>query len=234
MPYGPVKVSGLRESVISGMNSDYYIVHDSVQSAEHSVEAIIPFLQYYDRDVQIISILVPYMPYERMRGISENLSDAIYKAVSANNLEWGKDFAVIISNDAVHYGDEEWGGNNYAPYGSDSSGYRLAVAHEHEIIDNCLTGNITAGKIKKFTEYTVSEENYRDYKWTWCGRYSVPFGLLTVLNLQKSFGENLSGYLLKYATSIDHPHVPVKDSGMGTTAPAYLRHWVGYAAIGYR
>ena len=54
----------------------------------------------------------------------------------------------------------------------------LAVAHEHEIIDNCLTGGIVKMNIKRYRDYTVQDTNFRDYKWTWCGRYSVPFGLL--------------------------------------------------------
>lgn len=234
MPYGSVKVSGLREEMIKYLSNDVYVVNDSAQASEHSVEAIIPFLQYYNRDVEIVSILVPYMPFDRMNEIAGNLSDALYRISTTGKLAWGSDFAIVISNDAVHYGDEDWGGKNYAPFGSDTAGYNQAVGHEYEIIDNCLAGEIQIPKIKTFNGYTVNENNYRDYKWTWCGRYSVPFGLLTSYYLQKNTGENLNGYVLKYATSIDHPHVPVQEFGMGVTAPANLRHWVGYAAIGYR
>ncbi len=234
MPYGPVRTSNLRNALIKNMNPDYFIVHDSVQAAEHSVEAVTPFIQHNNRDAEIISILVPYMPYERMNEISVNLSEAIQSIFLKNNMEWGRDFAVVISNDAVHYGDDDWGGKNYAPYGADTAGYKLAVEHEYEIINNCLAGEITTGKIKKFSEYTLNENNYRDYKWTWCGRYSVPFGLLISYYLQKYTDSALSGRLIKYATSIDHPHIPVRDFGMGVTAPAGIRHWVGYAAIGYK
>ena len=34
---------------------------NDMQTVEHSVEAIVPFLQAYNRDVEIVSILVPYM-----------------------------------------------------------------------------------------------------------------------------------------------------------------------------
>ncbi|NTW53396.1 MAG: AmmeMemoRadiSam system protein B, partial [Chlorobaculum sp.] len=37
-----------------------------------------------------------------------------------------------------------------------------------------------------------------------------------------------------YATSISQPHLKVDDLGMGQTAIATLRHWVGYPAIGFR
>lgn len=234
MPYGNVLVSSLRNEIIGQLNTDLYEVNDTVQSVEHSVEAIIPFLQYYNRDIEIISILVPYVYYNKMDEISEPLARAIKTVTDKYNLQWGKDFAIIISTDAVHYGDEDWGGKNFALYGTDSAGYKLAVNHEYEIMNNCLTGNILQAKIKKFVDYTVKEEDYKDYKWTWCGRYSVPLGLLTTFYLQKLYGDDLSGVLIKYATSIDHPHITVKDIGMGVTAPANIHHWVGYSAIGYK
>ncbi|HEY5124087.1 MAG TPA: AmmeMemoRadiSam system protein B [Ignavibacteria bacterium] len=234
MPYGDVPVSNLRNEIIKRLPLYIFEVNDTVQAVEHSTEAIIPFLQYFNKEVEIISILIPYMGFDRMNEISIPLSSAIKEASDNYNLQWGTDFAVIISTDAVHYGDKDWGGKNFAFYGSDSSGYVKAVGHEMEIINNCLTGGIMNDKIKKFVDYTVREDNYTEYKWTWCGRYSVPFGLMTVLNMQKLYNSDLEGVLVKYATSIDHSHIPVFDIGMGITAPANLNHWVGYAAIGYR
>lgn len=234
MPYGDVPVSNLRNEIIKQLPLSIYEVSDTMQALEHSTEAIIPFLQYFNKEVEIVSILVPYMSYDRMDEISLPLSSAIKEASDYLNLQWGNDFAVIISTDAVHYGDKDWGGKDFAFYGSDSAGYVKAVGHEMEIINNCLTGGIMNDKIKKFVDYTVREDNYSEYKWTWCGRYSVPFGLMTVFNLQKLYGSSLEGVLVKYATSIDHSHIPVFDIGMGITAPANLNHWVGYAAIGYR
>jgi AmmeMemoRadiSam system protein B len=233
-PYGNVPVSKIRGQIIEKLPQDLFLINDSVQSAEHSVEAIIPFLQYYNRDIEIVSILVPYMPFDRMNEISEPLAKVIKEVTEKNNMKWGNDFSIIISTDAVHYGDKDWGDKNYAYFGADENGYKLAVEHEYEIINNCLTGNISKDKIKQFVNYTVSKEDYKDYIWTWCGRYSVPFGLLTVFNLENYFNQNLTGTLVKYATSLDHPHIPVKDISMGETAPANINHWVGYAAIGYK
>lgn len=233
-PYGNVPVSKIREEIIAKLPEDIYLINDSVQSAEHSVEAIIPFLQYYNKDIEIVSILVPYVSYERMNEISLPLSKAIKEVIENNDMKWGKDFSMVISTDAVHYGDKDWGESNYAYFGADENGYKLAVNHELEIINTSLTGNISADKIKKFVDFTVSKENYKDYIWTWCGRYSVPFGLLTVFNLENLTNENLTGTLVKYATSIDHPHVPVSNLNMGETAPSNIHHWVGYTAIGYK
>lgn len=234
MPYGNVKVSALRNDIISSLSENSYIIHDSVQILEHSVEAIIPFLQYYNKNVEIISILIPFMRFDDMNEISEKLALSVNSVMSKNNLEWGKDFSFIISSDAVHYGDEDWGGKNYAPFGSDIEGYNKAVAYEYEIIDNCLNGNISPQKIKLFVNYTVDDNNFKEYKWTWCGRYSIPFGLLTSYYLQNLAGLNLIGTTVRYATSIDHLHIPVNDIGMGITAPANIRHWVGYASVGFK
>lgn len=45
----------------------------------------------------------------------------------------------------------------------------------------------------------------------------------------------LNGTILGYATSLGEQRIDVADlDGMGVTAPATLRHWVGYAAVGYR
>jgi MEMO1 family protein len=175
------------------------------------------------------------MSFDRADELASSLSQALVNVMQEMNLDWGHDFAIVISNDAVHYGDEDWGGRNYAPYGCDSAGYRQALAPEREIIGNCLTGAIDKNKLKRFSEYTVQDTNFRSYKWTWCGRYSVPFGLLTGCHLAQSLRSGpLRGTLVGYGNSVMQPPVPVEDLKMGKTAGASLRHWVGYAAIGYK
>ena len=233
-PYGPVKISYLREQIMNGLASSIFIVHDSMQQVEHSVEGIVPFLQFYNRNVEIIPILVPYMSFNTMNGLANNLALSLTNIIRQNEFSWNKDISIVISTDAVHYGDEDWGGQNYAPYGTDSAGYKKAIDHEFEIITNCLTGDLTKNKLERFTEYTVQDTDYRVYKWTWCGRYSVPFGLLVAEKMQGMLHQSLKGSLVGYSTSLEQPKIPVTDLGMGTTAPAKLKHWVGYAAIGFR
>jgi len=233
-PYGNVKVSEIRNLIISQIPDSLYLVHQEMQSVEHSLEALVPFLQYYDRNVEIIPVLVPYMSYDKLNQISEVFAKALKNIMNQKNLEWGKDISILISNDAVHYGDEDWGDKNYAPFGTDSIGLAKARNHEMEIINNCLIDEINKEKIQKFFNYTVQETDYKEYKWTWCGRYSIPFGLLTAYNLDKKLnGGGLRGNFIGYSNSIDHPVLKVDDLQMGTTAPANNRHWVGYAAVGY-
>jgi AmmeMemoRadiSam system protein B len=234
-PYGPVKVSIIREKILNHLPRSSRVIHDSLQQAEHSLEALVPVLQYYNRKIEIVPILIPYMSFSKMDELSGLLSLAVMKVMQELNLDWNRDIAIVISSDAVHYGDEEWGGQNYAPYGCDSAGYKQALAHEYEIISNCLLGGLTKSKLRRFTEYTVQDTNSRTYKWTWCGRYAVPFGLLTALHLEQNLRSNpAKGLLLGYGNSIMQQAIPVEDLKMGTTAIANLHHWVGYAAIGYK
>jgi len=233
-PYGKINVSPLREKIMKKLQKDMYVVNDSMQQVEHSVEALVPFLQYQNRNVEVVSILVPYMSLPRMDSIAASLSAAIQSVAAEDNLSWGDDFALLITTDAVHYGDQEWGGQNYAPYGTDSVGYKQAMAHEHEILNNCFDGALTENKAERFFHYTVQDTDFREYKWTWCGRYSVPMGLKTAAKLQALQKiQPLSGKVLGYQTTIDHTTLPVTDLKMGTTAVANMHHWVGFASVGF-
>lgn len=234
-PYGNVPVSSLRDEIISRLPPDMAIVHDASQTTEYSVEAMIPFLQYQNRDVEIISILVPPMDDNRMQFVSQHLAKALFGIMKRNHLRWGKDIAILISSDAVHYGNEAWDGHNFAFYGADSNGNMLAEAHDREIVRSCFESELTDEKIARFYDFTTSGYNFKDYKWNWCGRFSIPFGLLTALNLQTlEKSAPLTAIPVAYATSINQPHLKVDDLDMGKTAIATPRHWVGYAAIGFK
>ncbi|MCD6366851.1 MAG: AmmeMemoRadiSam system protein B [Bacteroidales bacterium] len=233
-PYGKIPVSQYREAIMGKLPLNEYLVSDSMQAVEHSIEAILPFLQHNNSDMEIVPIVVPYMTWKMMKQISRSLAKNIFSLADSLKWKWGEDYAIVISTDAVHYGDKDWGGENLAPYGADSTGYKKAVAHEHEIINDCFSGELTEQKILKFNLLTVTPDNYKKYRWTWCGRYSVPFGLLTAVYLNNLYGKKpLKNQLTHYCNSIDHPHLKVDDIGMGQTAPANIHHWVGYAVIGF-
>ena len=231
--YGNVKISSLRDDIIASLPKTSYIVSDSLQSREHSVEAMVPFLQYYNRNVEIIPILITNMSTDTMQAIAGLLAASIQKIASVKNLKWGEDFAFVISSDAVHYGDQDWGGKNYAAFGSDSSGFKKATEFEYKLIYDYLVPKTDTSKIKSFIPMLVTKNS--EYKWTWCGRNSVPLGLFTALTFQKiSHAPELDGILMGYSTSISQEPIRVKDILMGITAPANIHHWVGYAAIIYK
>ena len=232
-PYGKLKVSNLNDEIQQKLAKESFIVHDSMQVLEHSLEAIVPFLHRKKRDLEIIPILVPYINYNTIDLVSSDLSIAVSEIIKAKNLNFGKDVAIVISNDAVHYGTEKWS-RNLAPYGVDDEGTNKAVAHDKRIINDLLTGDLSMNKIQEFTKETVQETDYKEYKWVWCGRYSVPFGLAFAnkLNVLQN-NSPLKGEFLDYATSIDHKLIKVEDLRMGTTAIATQKHWVAYASIKY-
>jgi AmmeMemoRadiSam system protein B len=233
-PKGSVKVSDLQNSIMKRLPEDMYVVNDSMQLVEHSLEALVPFLEYYNPDVEIIPVIVPYMPFSRMEEIASSLAVAIEQTMKKARLAWGPGWSIVISTDAVHYGNEDWGGSNYDRFGVDTAGYHRAVEYEENIMNTMLAGELLPEKIREFSSCTVQDSDYRQYKWTWCGRYAVPLGLLTAYDISVSTGVPLSGKPVGYSTSIAGEPLPVADIGMGNTAPARLTHWVGYAAVGYK
>jgi len=235
-PYGDIAISPLREKIMSRLPEAAYRVSDEMQQIEHSVEAKLPFLQHDQRALQFVPILVPYMSFKRMNELALPLASAIAAIMREERLAWGADIALVSSTDAVHYGDEGWSGRNFASYGADAAGYARAIEHEHRIMSDCFDGALSPDRIERFTRYTLADHDHREYKWTWCGRYSVPFGLLAAWHLQQHLrAQPLTGTIVGYATSLDDQRIKVDDlDGMGVTAPATLRHWVGYPAIGFR
>lgn len=234
-PYGKVKVSPLRDEIIQNLKKECYAVHDSMMQLEHSLEAIVPFLQKQFKSVEIIPVLVPYMKYEEMQKFSEDLTEVTGRIMKNHGLKFGKDLAIVISNDAIHYGSEDWGGSDLAPFGTDSIGNAKAHQKDQKIIEETLKGKVSEEKIQQFNRFTVEEADYKKYKWTWCGRYSVPFGLLFANKLNNYLGhKDLTGQFIDYRSSLRDRHIEVEDLGMGTTAPSKPTHWVAYLGMGYQ
>lgn len=234
-PYQNIPVSKMRQEIIAELPDEYFQINDSLQQVEHSIEALLPFLQHYQPNVEIVPILVPYMKFHQMEKISSTLAKAIRNISKRYQWIWGKDFTFAISNDCVHYGDQGWRGRDYAKFGADTAGHRSATNFDMNIISECLIDQLDPQRIRRFFQYTVQQDNYKEYAWTWCGRYSVPFGLLTAFYLQKLTNSSpLQGIMLRYSTSISHAGIAVDDLGMGITNPANIHHWVGYVGIGYR
>lgn len=239
-PYGPVAASNLREDIMERLAEDEYVVDDDMQMVEHSVEAIVPWLQAYNRDVEIVSILVPYMGWERMDALAEKLSGALEEIIADRGWSMGEDIAFICSADAIHYGDAGWGGASYADFGTDVEGYRKAVARDlrlaRDMLGGPFGGDAERMKLKDFLYSCVNPEDVTDYRITWCGRFSIPFGLNTVSRLTGAIASRpLSGILLDYGTSVGEASLEVEGlEPLGPTAPNNLHHFVGYAAMGYR
>jgi len=240
-PYGVTRVSPLRERLVESLPGDIVLVDGGFHAQEHSLEALIPFLQHYlRRDFEILPILVTRFPGDSWEKAVRAMTSALSGILDAGGLELGRDVAVLVSADCVHYGDEEWGSTGYAPFGTGREGYVKATAQDISIARETLEGPLSAEKIASFRGRVDSGELEWPYKVTWCGVYSIPFGLGVLGGLAAEAGrEAPSGHLLGYGTSIDAGwfHEPgefrLEDTGLGATNIATDRHWVGYLAMGY-
>ncbi|MBU8921671.1 MAG: AmmeMemoRadiSam system protein B [Bacteroidales bacterium] len=244
-PYGDVPVSGIREDIIAALPPEMVMINDSLHAGEHSLEGLIPFLQYpwdnvdgNDIDdpgkIEILPVLVTRLAGEKFQATAEAFAGVLHRELDRRGLRPGFDYTVIISADCVHYGDEGWGGRNYSPYGTGREGYEKAVAEDMDIISTVLMGQLDGEKIKGFRDRVDSYEFEWPYKIPWCGVYSIPFGLEILSRLCELEGRRPpSGIMLDYGTSLEPGIHDIDAGGLGATNIATLRHWVGFTSIGY-
>lgn len=228
-PYKDVEISPLREIIKSGLSKDYYLVSDKAQDIEHSIEALVPFLQYYNRDIKITPIMITQMPFSRMDSISSELSGIIKDYISSNNLKPGKDIFFLISTDADHYG----GDFNNSPFGEDENAHREATSNDRRIAEAYINTGITYKDIERLSKELWGSPDIKSPVPLWCGKYSVPFGMLTIYHIADLLNlKNLNGKLLKYSDTWTEKTLPVYGTHMGTTAPFSLKHWCGFLSAG--
>jgi len=234
-PYGQVPVSSLREEILAKLPKSDVLISSPMQAEEHSVEALVPWLQYYNRKVEIVSILAPYMSWNKLDSLSTDLAGVLAQIIRSHHWKLGKDIAFLISNDCSHYGDQGWGGRNFAPFGVGCEGLKKGTARDQKIVHETLCGPLTSDKVHDFYSRVLDPQDYHKYKVTWCGRFAVPFGTNTLVHLMKNLSRKpLTGVFLRYGDSVELGELNVRKAGLGVTAPANLHHWVGYVAIGYR
>lgn len=228
-PYKNVEVSPLRDILKHQLNTQNYLVSNTAQSLEHSIEALIPFLQHYNRDVKITPIMITGMPFEKMNSLSAELAGIISTYVKENNLKLGKDIFFLISNDANHYGEDF----ENQPYGLDEEAHRIATDNDKRIAAEIFNGLVTNNKIKKLSHELWQEAGVKTECPLWCGKYSIVFGLLTINKIATKFGRKLTGKVFKYSDTWTEGVLPVKETKMGITAPYSLKHWVGFLSAGF-
>jgi AmmeMemoRadiSam system protein B len=226
----PIVVSPLREYIKSHLDKNTFLVSNRAHELEHSIEALLPFLQYFNPDIKITPIMIAPMPFEKMEEISGQLAEVIASYMKEQRLKAGKDIAFLISSDGNHYGKDF----NNSPFGEGEKAWEKALALDRRLIATYLTDFLDASKIQGLTR-ELWGATYTDYRNTyWCGKYSVPFGLLAVEKIVRlAENKRLLGRLFRYSDTYSEGVLPLKKTGMGTTAPFSLRHWVSFFSIGY-
>jgi len=230
-PYKKIQISGLREFLKNRLKKDFYIVSNKAYMLEHSIEAMIPFLQYFNPDIKITPIMITGMDFKTMDEISNNLSGLIVNYIKINNLKIGKDIFFLISTDANHYGKDF--NNNL--FGKGEQAHNLGTINDKKIAKAFLSKKISKNKIERLTLALDGKINKDFKKALWCGRYSIPFGMLVTLKVvNKIFPDkHLEGKILRYSDTYSEGVLPVKKSGYGITAPFSLEHWVGFLSAGF-
>ncbi len=226
----PIQISSLREYIKKNLKPAYFVVNSHAHQLEHSIEALLPFLQYFNPEVKITPIMVAPMPLDKMKKITTELARVIANYMKEKKLVAGRDIFFLISADGNHYGQDF---NNLA-FGEGQAAWEKARDFDRKLISSYMTGIIDEQKIADLTGEFWGK-TYLDYKNSyWCGKYSIPFGLLTTEKIiEETTGRKLKGELIRYSDSYSEGALPLRKIGLGTTAPFSLRHWVSYAAIGY-
>lgn len=234
-PTGEVKISKYRDLLLNGLSSSDFVLSNEAFDSEHSLEGPLYFLHYLNRDIQIVPILVTPMDFWRMIRLSEELVNVVGNFMAVEGINILEDVGIIISADAVHYGKDF----NYTPYGDGGcEAYQKAVEEDINIVKNFISGSITERRVKavfmKFQDLNAPEKA----NITWCGRFSIPFGMWFSYTLYRFLKKPwtkfdcLIGHPLCYSTSIGAPTLPSK-TGLKTTSPSNLYHFVGYPGVYY-
>jgi AmmeMemoRadiSam system protein B len=234
-PYGPVRVSPIRAEILAHLPASSYRVNRTMMETEHSLEALVPFLQYFNRDVEIVPILVPFMLWSDIHARAGELSAAVAAVMAAHHWTLGQDLAVLISGDGQHYGDYGWSYYDYHPFGCDAAGYQRATALDERLVSSYMTGAVSDGNLKSLFGELVNQDDIGKYRVTWCGRFAVPFGVHVAQLLSQDVGHrSLTGYALRSGTSLSFPWLPLESMKLGLTGDANLHHFVTYQAVGFK
>lgn len=228
-PDGEVPVSPLRDALLTRLPRADWTQDTTAADLEHSLEPLVCWLRHVNPDLEIVPILVPASPFARLETIADDLATALRAEMDARGWTLGRDVAIAISADAIHYGPDF----QQVRYGAGTpDSYAKAVAKEHELLTGPLSGPLTTKGIRTLYETYVDPAEPDRYRWTWCGRFSVPLGLLTLERLTRA-GGGASGHAVAYSTSIGSPELPLDGVGMRPTAPSDLWHWVGYPGVAF-
>lgn len=230
-PDGPVTVSALREDLVGAMPPDEVLRDAAAHDAEHSIEAEVFWLRHANPSAEIVPILAPAASFDRLEEIAARLGEALGASMKKRGWRLGRDVAIVISADAVHYGPDF----KQVPFGDGGiEAYTKATARDRDLLTGPIAGPLSADKVRTLYGTFVDPADPDTYRVSWCGRFSVPFGMLVLRQTAKTLGIDLPvGMPLAYATSVGAPELHLKEAGLGATAPANLYHFVGYPAAAW-
>ena len=228
-PDGPVPVSPLRDALLARLPREDWTKDAAAHDAEHSLEPLVCWLRHVNRDLEIVPIIVPAAKFERLEALADHLGAALDAELSARGWRMGRDVAIAISADAIHYGPDF----KQTVFGAGGrEAYDRAVAKDRGLLTGPLEGPVTTDKIRALYTTFVDPDHPDDYRWTWCGRFSVPLGMLTLARACRDRGGAVA-HPVAYGTSVGWPEIGLRDVGMAPTSPCNLYHFVGYPGVAF-
>ena len=224
-PDGRVPVSDVRERILARLPAEHVVQSAMVHDCEHSLEALVPWLRHERPELEIVPVLVATSRFEQLEAMAGAFAFALGEVLDERGWELGRDVGIAISADAIHYG-ADFQQTRFGPGGP--AAYSAARELDQALLTGPLAGEVTRAKIRKAYETWVDPAHPANYRWTWCGRFSIPFGLMV---LEMMGGAR--GWPIAYATSAGSPQLGLEPLGFGVTAPASDSHFVGYPAVAY-
>ncbi len=230
-PDGEVAVSPLRERLLASLGPGEARQDAAMHDSEHSVEALAYWLHHARPDVALVPVLVPAASLARLDELAQRLGGALAAAMRELGWQLGRDVAIAISADGVHYGPDF----DHTPFGEGGvEAYVKACERDRALLTGPLSGQLSQEKIEALFATFVDPADPNRYRLTWCGRFSIPFGLLLLSHTARALAlPPPQGHPVAYATSVGWPELPVRQLGLGETAPANLYHFVSYPAVAY-
>ncbi|MGZ3405557.1 MAG: AmmeMemoRadiSam system protein B, partial [Polyangia bacterium] len=230
-PDGEIKISPLRDELVAALPKDEAVKDAAAHDSEHSVEAIAYFLRHARPDVEIVPVLIPAASFARLTTMATHLGDALAATMKRHKLQLGRDVAIVLSTDGTHYGSDF----QYTPFGAGGvEAFIKAMVADRTLIETTLAGPLSPDKVQKFFAAVVNPDKPDEYRMPWCGRFSVPFGLLFLAETARKLGLPAPrGLPLTLGVSVDTPELKVRDVGVAPTAPANLYHFVTQPGVAF-
>lgn len=230
-PDGEIAISALRSELAAALPRGMAVEDAASHDAEHSIEGIAYFLKHARPDVEIVPLIVPAASFERLQEMACALGAALAVSMQRRGWQLGRDVAIVVSTDGVHYGEDF----KHTPYGAGGvDAFMKALAFDRGLIRDTLSGSMDANKPSRFFSTVVDAAHPDTYKVPWCGRFSVPLGSMLIADVARRLGMTAPrGIPLALGVSVDSPQLELRDVGLGPTAPASLHHFVTHPAVAY-
>jgi AmmeMemoRadiSam system protein B len=230
-PAGEIRVSPLRDELFALLPAGDAIKDAAAHDSEHSVEALVYWLAHRRPDVEILPVLVPAMTLARAGALAAHLGEALAATMKRRGLRLGRDVAVVLSADGTHYGADF----QYTPFGEGGvDAFVRAVEQDRALVARTLSGPVSAEQARAFYASAGNPDQPEEYRSSWCGRFSVPFGLLFLGETARRLGVAPPiGVPVALGTSVGTPELAVRALGLGPTAPANLYHFVTHPAVAF-